>query len=347
MESNISTLWGEEEFYLTLSSAVEVAYKDNKAGDFVTPFPFPITLPDSDEWYVSLSSISYPCTWQNLYGEERDDFGTLKDNEIEITLDYMEGGMSEETKKNLPYPQFKVKFTVPPDNYTDVEKLIQAINSAWKLYLNFDEYDVIKYNPWIINLSDYQKEIVLYESTRQTGLVEMRKGDLKTSHLSFLSFDKETEKVTLKHAYPLLNIRLSPRLSSLLGFGISGEQSLSLHEPFEGEDKESITEKHTAKYSPDLTGQEAFFLVYTDIIQSQIVANTLAQVLSVVQADRPPNVPYVQKNFIKEEFVKVKTTTFDRISIQIRSLSGPIINFRTGKVVLHLHFKKKHPLLPL
>lgn len=343
MGSNV----GEEDFYVTLSSAVEVAYKDNKAGDFVTPFPFPIKLPDSDEWYVSLSSISYPCTWQNLSGESRDYFYSLKDNEIEITFGYMEGGMTEETRKNLPFSQFKMKYTLPPGNYTDVEKLIQAVNNAWELLFKVDDNDIIKCNPWINNLSDYQKEIVLYEISRQLGLNELRKEDLKTTHLAFLSYDKESEKVTLKHAYPLLDICFSPRLASLLGFGIIGERSLSLREPHEGEDKVKIKEQHIAKYSPDLTGQEAFFLVYTDIIQSQIVANTLAQVLSVVQADRPSNVPYVQKNFIKEEFVKVKTTAFDRIAIQIRSLSGPIVNFRTGKVVLRLHFKKKHPLLPL
>ena len=93
----------------------------------------------------------------------------------------------------------------------------------------------------------------------------------------------------------------------------------------------------------NLNNTHALF-VYNDLIQSQIVGDTLTPLLDVVAVQGGPG-DLVCSRFDKPHYKPVLRKQFSDIHISLRDDQGESIRFEKGKVIVTLHLRRtKLPL---
>ena len=101
-------------------------------------------------------------------------------------------------------------------------------------------------------------------------------------------------------------------------------------------------------YASDLSAGSQLMFVYVDIIGYQVLGDTKAPLLRVIDTNRRLKngsicaiEPTHRKVFCKLDYKKLFSTTIQSISVQLRTETGKLVPFLgTGKVILSLKFKK-------
>lgn len=86
-------------------------------------------------------------------------------------------------------------------------------------------------------------------------------------------------------------------------------------------------------------GQTAFY-VYSNIVQHQMVGNTMAPLLRVVPIRGKERDTYRTEEFQHVMYVPTINSRTDIFEIDIRRDDGEPVSFQTGKVVITLHFRE-------
>jgi len=90
-----------------------------------------------------------------------------------------------------------------------------------------------------------------------------------------------------------------------------------------------------------LNGGISEIFVYTNIIESHHVGDTVAPVLRVIPV-LTENTEQIVKVYPSPLYFPVKKSFFDTIKIELRTSSGKEITFSGGKTVLVLSFRKRN-----
>lgn len=139
-----------------------------------------------------------------------------------------------------------------------------------------------------------------------------------------LEYNKISEqvKVNIKNGYKLA---LYKQLSQMLGFG--GKEAI-------------ISTTKTSPYVADLSGGIECLYVYASILDYQFVGDTKAKLIKVLPTSgKYGDVTY--KSFDVPTYFPVSVSEFQTISIDIRDSAGKKIQFKRGRVVVNLHFRKR------
>ena len=104
----------------------------------------------------------------------------------------------------------------------------------------------------------------------------------------------------------------------------------------------------TSDYATDLSAGSQLMFVYIDIIGYQVLADTKAPLLRVIDTNRRLKngsicaiEPTHRIFFSNLDYKKLFSTTIQSISVQLRTETGKLVPFLgTGKVILSLKFKK-------
>ena len=88
----------------------------------------------------------------------------------------------------------------------------------------------------------------------------------------------------------------------------------------------------------NLNNTHAIF-IYSNLIQSQIVGNTLTPLLNVVTVQGGPG-DLVCTRFDKSHYKPVLRKHFSDIHISLRNDQGEPIRFEKGKVIVTLHLRR-------
>lgn len=84
-----------------------------------------------------------------------------------------------------------------------------------------------------------------------------------------------------------------------------------------------------------------YLMVYTDIIEQAIVGNSFSKLIKIVPVYHESTDSYKTQEFKNQEFHSLENTLVRRISFEIRSHSGDLINFMEGsKIFINLLFSK-------
>ena len=118
-------------------------------------------------------------------------------------------------------------------------------------------------------------------------------------------------------------ITLSRNLCNIFGF----DQTSFSEGTHRGDKHCDITEGFTSLY------------VYTNVVEPQIVGDTLAPLLRVVPIPTNHGVGNCAVNFQHIQYLPVVSTGSDIIEILIRRDDGQPVSFQSGKVIVTLHFK--------
>jgi hypothetical protein len=137
-------------------------------------------------------------------------------------------------------------------------------------------------------------------------------------------------------------IKVSPRLQYMLGY--SSPQIF-----FEGEGSTSIVYTRNgntvalvnipAHGPPDLNAGFNLLYIYCDLVEQQIVGNTLSPLLDVVSAEGTFS-EMTRVDILDPHYVPVLRKDFESIEIAIRDDAGQPVNFKYGRVLVKLHFRR-------
>ncbi len=99
-----------------------------------------------------------------------------------------------------------------------------------------------------------------------------------------------------------------------------------------------------AKYPVDLRGGVDALYIYCDLVEKQLVGDTLSPLLRIV----PVSGKYgeiIEREFVRPQYVPVLKKEFSSIEISIRNDRDKPVPFNFGKTTVKLHFRRKSPLL--
>ncbi len=97
------------------------------------------------------------------------------------------------------------------------------------------------------------------------------------------------------------------------------------------------TEK--ASFYPDMAGGASTLYVYCNAVSNQIVGDTMAPLLRTVniEGQAHDNVHLVYQDV---HYVSVLSKELSEIRINIRDDTGQLVDFKSGKVMAKLHFRR-------
>lgn len=102
--------------------------------------------------------------------------------------------------------------------------------------------------------------------------------------------------------------------------------------------------RHGSHPANILHGIAPQLFIYCDIIEPQVVGDTIAQLLRIVTVDKSKYLYGTHKMLPQPHYVPVLKREFETLEIDIRSDSGEPVPFEFGTVCVTLHFKKSSPL---
>lgn len=194
-------------------------------------------------------------------------------------------------------------------------------------------FEELKPNNWyFVEGKTYELKHSNYKNIQEI-VNELNEGFLQVLEQKIFEYDKETNKINItiskaKDVRKILykNIYLENKLALQLGF-TPGANIL----------------QYTKSPNPVEINHGLFdyVMVYCDIIESQIISDTYAQVIKVFTRE---NISHEKTVFSKEfhnlEFVPVVKKEFDTVEINLRTITGNFMPFIYGISNLKLHFKK-------
>ena len=131
--------------------------------------------------------------------------------------------------------------------------------------------------------------------------------------------------VTPKNGF---SIGFGDGLNLILGFGLKSPK---------------ISKETISPYVVNVEAGLHSLYIYSDVIEAQIVGDTMAPLLRIVQVEGKDG-DIVSRTFQDPPYFPVSRKTFDSIEVDIKDDTGERVPFESGKVIVQLHFRERRPL---
>ena len=145
----------------------------------------------------------------------------------------------------------------------------------------------------------------------------------------YFEYDKQLDRVKITTMVDgISDLHFSDALALQLGF-----------DPYE----EDLANNLTGVWSPNITmGLTTHMYVYCDLIEPQMIGDTTAPLLKIINIDRDNYAHGAHKtvHFTSPHYVPVMKGTFETIDIDLREHTGRKASFLFGTSYVKLHFKR-------
>lgn len=152
---------------------------------------------------------------------------------------------------------------------------------------------------------------------------------LKINDIFVTNNEKSSDNVIARPEKPLFSISFEGRLAMQLGFAPN----------------ENIISHSLSPHAVNLgLGVPEEFLVYCDIVESQIIGDTSSKVLRIINTVSGEKVLFGQschKEFNPPHYIEVNEKKIEKVSIDIRDMAGNYLPFQFGVLTIKLHFKQQ------
>ncbi|MCP4473330.1 MAG: hypothetical protein GY821_01905 [Gammaproteobacteria bacterium] len=210
---------------------------------------------------------------------------------------------------NLRKPTLQmVRIHIPRGKYDSVEMLVEMINTHINKYWDKEEENAITEHD--IAKVSVARECVKFVYASELNKVKVRIAAYYGNHLKF-----------------------SDKMQSMLGFApeIVTRTGGGLREII-------------ATNPPNFDDSLASMYVYTDIIESQFVGDVLVPLLKIVPVQNSAD-GVVCVEYPNIHYVNVLHRKFDSVEMGIKTDTGVLFPFISGKLIVKLHFRKNKNLL--
>lgn len=149
-----------------------------------------------------------------------------------------------------------------------------------------------------------------------------------SKHLLF-EYNSKTNKVQVETRNHVIKVNLPQRLALLMGF----------------DPKETDIKQNSKPIRPVnlQLGLPSYLYIYCDVVEPQLIGDTMAPLLQVVNIDSVDYVyganKYVQ--FQSPHYIPVMKSSFESIEVDLRDDTGNHIPFQFGTSCVKLHFRRR------
>jgi len=151
---------------------------------------------------------------------------------------------------------------------------------------------------------------------------------------------EEPKKYVIMTTFEFETIKFHSTLANMLGFDKNAMkfdiQNSAMHITINRRGT-----RHIAERVPSIHASLFNVYIYTNIVEDQIVGNQLVPLLRTISLEGKSG-EYVHKIFDSPHYLNLATDTIQHIEVKLATDLGSLINFQTGKVIVKLHFRKKH-----
>lgn len=282
----------DDQFYLTLpSNSSSVYYPDNTVANYKTQLSRTVQLPGV--WKVAVVEVHFPCSfltvddntviyvYKTISARPTYAGKLLTEDDSQQQPTFIRGmdvqGLKIYKTKNVEPAIITAK--LPAGNYTNIEEVIDSLNSLQKL----------------------------------------------AGHVSFEYDMKKVEIIVGEH---IDQIEMSHRLALQLGFD-PGENDLK-------------SNNKSIRPANMLLGLPSQMYVYCDIVEPQLIGDTMAPLLQIINIDTTNYVYGANKcvQFSSPHYVPLMKSSFESLEIDLRDHTGSLLPFHFGTSCVKLHFRK-------
>ncbi len=161
------------------------------------------------------------------------------------------------------------------------------------------------------------------------------KGSIPSSVKNAISFRcKENSnlcKIQISRNRNRITVTLTKGLCILMGFDIDDDVY-----------SKNFSESTTSEYPADVFRGLHSMYIYTDIIERQIVGDSLVPLLRICGIDNDNNGKNVSVKFNNPRYLPLSRTNISSIHINLRNEYGINLPFRAGNVIVTLEFRKSY-----
>jgi hypothetical protein len=309
-------------FNVTVPSNGSMKYfPDNRADHFKNQLAREIIL--QGDWEVALSEIHYPNTWKNLDEEgliqliiyRTDDKGNTK---LERTA---KPDGSSEIKFDFKLRHGGNKLSIVASALTDKRKAVAQSCDFIYIFIKAGNYDSVEEVLSIFNRAVRNAVFPLAANQAQPFDVVLR-----------ADYDKITKLITLFSDYNMLDMIYYRENDAAR---ILGLDPITENEKY----KHIAVLMHTYLTKPPILDTGSSFYIYTDIIDSEHVGDTLAPLLRAISTSGNKH-QMTNHIFEREYYKRVNRNLIQALEIQIKKPTGESMKFQYGSVICVLHFKK-------
>lgn len=147
----------------------------------------------------------------------------------------------------------------------------------------------------------------------------------------YFNFNNATKRVSIA-VQKGAKVFLKDGLAQLLGF--EPMEIVSTHES-------NISSKADSSYVADPCAHYRVLMIYTDIVESQVVGDVVAPLLRIVTVTGKDG-EMVNVQYERPHYLPVIRKVIDTIEINIRNHQGKLTPFERGRSYVKLHFRQKH-----
>jgi hypothetical protein len=148
--------------------------------------------------------------------------------------------------------------------------------------------------------------------------------NLRLANSLLITWDPIRLKTSVHIRASGMSLSITPQLGRILGF----------------ETHEFTTGVTASKHHSDIDEGMSAIYVYSNIVQNQLVGDTLVPLLRVVPIRGARDELYRSEEFLHPHYLPTVKETTSELQFHLRRDDGTPISFKTGKVVLTLHFRK-------
>jgi hypothetical protein len=177
------------------------------------------------------------------------------------------------------------------------------------------------------NISDLLHTI---NKTIRKAYIENASGITKANYIAPIKFryNRNSKRVKIQIDKDICYaIQLNRHLRYLLGYD---EEMMFGNKP----------ELWVAKYPPDIRGGIDSIYIYCDLIERQIIGNTMEPLLRIVPIEGNYG-DVVEKIFYYPHFLSILNKKFSSVELHIKTDQDLFLPFNYGKVTAKLHFRRK------
>src|SRR5436190_9450583 len=302
------------QFYVTLPSNSSMKYyPNNTTSNFITHLSSEINVSDGAQWEVALVEAHYPNSFLTV-GNDAIIYIYFENNEPVDTAAVADGMLSDSPPPSLPVDEItgesKKKPTPPPPPPppppSPSPKKTETISQIKNIKVPAGDYK---------NIDD-----LLRTMNRDTELLQ---------YVTF-SYDKATQMVEIYQSLNVSQVELCTSLALVLGF--------------DPNETDLLTNRKSIRPADIYAALPSHMYVYCDLAEPQLVGDTVAPLLKVVNIDTTTSRYKYGANkmvhFIDPHYVPLMRTKFESVEIDLRDDTGQRMPFYFGTTCMKLHFRR-------
>ena len=304
------------EFSITLPSNVKNngRFGENSISNYKTLLKHRINLNPQDNWQVGLAQIIYSMSW----------FNVKKSYRIEFFL--IDGSSFTDYKKSKSWDnidQNEEPLTIHEGYYVSISELVSVINKKLSVFKNIcddEKSPHLLYEP-------FTRRVKLFAGVFEKIVFFPTFGE-EIEEILGLSFDKVStlKKRSLELDKNIVEANMETNILTNLTTIVNNAYQNKIYKG--------------VKIAELNAGLQSLF-VYCDIVEPNLVGDTSAQLLRVVEI--PPKSEFgepITLNYDRPHFIPIQKCSFDTVEIDIKDDLGENIDFQYGRVLIKLILRK-------